>query len=249
MRAIGVMTESFITDYRLWWRRNFGLAAEIDRFRPSLGLAHQIGVGARSLAPLLVDYINRFDDSDGGGWLLFDIGRIDWVLSAESGSLAVGIPKPVLPEPDDPQDPRPKEELIRWLSRVGSCVFLGSENVWLTRQLPWVFRVLITGSRDRRIDEVMQQTSSNRDAAAAAVDASDAAASAFADRYFGARADDPTQFHLVVNSDAISESMLVSLIGDSLLEWGARHPQPRAAWSSIRTQEMRGQSQDLKSIP
>lgn len=208
---------SSLRQFESWLHRRLRLRADEPGGGPSLSLTHLAGTRSSRYGPLLVDYLNEVDDTDPCGWFLFD----EAILQAITAQDLLPARGPGASQAG------PLEAIgrtLRELAALGRCVFVCSCSAWLVRCVPGVFTAFVTGSLNRRIASIADRHGLSVDEARAFVRARDEACRRIVRRSFGVRLDDPSQYHLVLNTDDIPDPVAVCLIADSMLEWAARAP-------------------------
>jgi hypothetical protein len=131
-----------------------------------------------------------------------------------------------------PADKTSNSEGLRELIRTaiaetadrGSVVVVAHAASHALASRPDVLRVLITASVSTRRARVASEQDLSEKDAAQAVDASDAARADYLKRFYGIRAELPTQYDIVVNTDRLSPDEAASLI--SLSSFQSSSPSP-----------------------
>ena len=101
--------------------------------------------------------------------------------------------------------------VIYELAKQGDAVFLGRGSHLLLRDFPCALHVRVTASPETCLRTVMTQ-GLNREAAARAIQRTDAERSAFVKFAFGVDWEDPTRYDLVLNMDKLSVKLAVSTV-------------------------------------
>jgi hypothetical protein len=202
--------------------------------RPSITISREAGTRGLEIGAKLVDYLGQFDDTAEHGWALFDqslLARVieeraipDVVPDVASHSDPSRVPLPIV---ENLRSTPPAEwtmmehsvNTIRRLCRLGNVVILGRGANFVTRDLPNAFHVRLVSPRAERTDEVAQSLGLTWEEAAEWLDSTDRARSAYVERHLGERVDDPTAYHVIINTGRLDEDRTARLIGDALLEW------------------------------
>lgn len=107
--------------------------------------------------------------------------------------------------------PQATEQVIRAHARTGG-VILGRAAALVLRDHPGALHVRLTGPRERRVAHAMQLEQLDRRAAARRVTENDSAREAYVRFFYDVDANDPTLYHLVLDSTAIRHEACVALI-------------------------------------
>lgn len=218
-------------------------AEKCDRPRASLTISRQCGVGLSRFGRRLLEYLDSVDSLSGSGWALIDqsfIGRI-----IEEGRFP-GTPVQFIPDRSKfPVSPALEETLshppdqwtlfnhsantIRTLCSHGSSIIIGRAGNFVTADLPNTFHVRLIGGKARRISATADRYQIGESEATELVEESDKARARFVKRHTDSDIDDASSYHLVINTDNLSDELVVRIIVDSLHEWetlgnGAENP-------------------------
>lgn len=94
----------------------------------------------------------------------------------------------------------------------GNAVIVAHAASYALASQPDVLRVLVTASPETRWERVAAELDLTGKEAARAVDAADAARADYLKRFYGAKAELPTQYDVVVNTDRVSSGDAVALV-------------------------------------
>jgi cytidylate kinase len=94
----------------------------------------------------------------------------------------------------------------------GNAVIVAHAAAHALASRPDVLRVLVTASRETRCRRVAAEQGLGEKDAASAVDESDAGRSDYLKRFYGEKAELPTHYDVVVNTDRLSSDAAVSLV-------------------------------------
>ncbi|MEM9281671.1 MAG: cytidylate kinase-like family protein [Verrucomicrobiota bacterium] len=202
-------------------------------FRPSLTLSRQCGARADELGRMLIEYLEAVDETATHGWALFDqslIGRVieDHVLPdtvspyhAANAKFpgGLGLEKVLSLDPSKWTLFNYSAKTIRSLCTLGNTIILGRAGNFVTSDLDNTFHVRLVGSFDDRVQSVATRHLLSRENAEMLVRETDFSRARFVKRYTRSDIDDPNAYHLVINSDDLSDEAIVRILSDSVLEW------------------------------
>jgi cytidylate kinase len=180
----------------------------LDRAIP-LEVAARLEVGA--------DAASAHDDRVGGGW---------WERLLR-GFIAgdTGAPTPVPADAMSSDDfRRATEEVLLSPAAGGAGVILGRAAVLVLREDPRVLRVRLDGPPERRLRQAMELGGLDREAAERALRRTDGAHAEYVRRFYGARLDDLSLYHVVLDATAVDFGTCV----DALATLAASHAAARS---------------------
>lgn len=152
-----------------------------------------------------VDEAVAFDYEASRSW-------IERVLSGFIGS-DTGAPAPLLSEGASSEDfRRATEEILRRQAETGDGVILGRGAVLVLADDERVLRVRLHGPAERRIRQAMRLRGVDEETARDTVRRLDRTHAAYYRHFYGADIDDPSLYHLVIDSTAIGVDDCVELI-------------------------------------
>lgn len=202
--------------------------------RPSITISREAGTRGLEIGAGLIDYLDQFDETAEHGWAIFDQGllarvieehRIPDVIPIHSDGGVTGERMPAVIESLRTTAPAERTlfqhsvDAIRRLCRLGNVIILGRGANFLTRDLGNTFHVRLVSPEPIRVNEVAESLGLTRENAAAWVDSTDRARSAYVQRHLGEAVDDPTAYHLTVNTARLGDGQTARVIGDAMLEW------------------------------
>jgi cytidylate kinase len=152
-----------------------------------------------------VDEAFAFDYESRRSWL-------ERVLSGFIGS-DTGAPAPLVGEVNSAEDfRRATEEVIRRQAETGEGVILGRGAAAVLGGDDRVLRVRLHGPRDRRIRQAMRLRGVDEGTAGDAVRRLDRTHAEYFRHFYGADIDDPSLYHLMIDSTAIGIEACIDLI-------------------------------------
>jgi len=209
------------------------------RMPPSLTVSRQCGAGTSRIGRQLVEYLDTVDESAVNGWAFFDQSLIGKIIEEDR------IPDRLHPShcPEKVKFPRsPKlahtleqprsawtlfnftATTIRSLCGLGSAVVAGRAGNFVTADLDNTFHVRLIGSENKRVTYVRNRFQLSSEEAEKLVRKTDQARARFVRRFADAGVDDPSAYHLILNTDDLPDHLIVRIIGDSLVEWSHEGP-------------------------
>ncbi len=204
-----------------------------DVFRSSLTISRQCGAGIDQIGQRLVEYLDELDETATQGWALFDqslIGKIieDYQLpDSVEPYLSENAKFPMVEALEEMLNLHPSDwtmfnysaGTIRNLCRMGNSIIVGRAGNFVTSDLPNTFHVRLVGSERSRLHHVRSRHSITLPEAEKLVTETDRARARFVKRYAHSDINEPTAYHLVINTDDISDNGIIRILADSLLEW------------------------------
>lgn len=200
--------------------------------RPSITLSQMIGTGGDVAAVKLMEYLQPHAPS-GCQWAIYDKNFMVKVLEDHglSKMLADSMPEakePLLTEllnklrighPSASKIIELAVETVWRLAEGGYVILVGRAANVITAELPHIFHVRLVGSLGQRVEKTKQARHFDQRKAQEAVMAEDEAKRLYVKEYFGRDIDDPELYHLIVNTDRISNENAAQLIGNAFLNW------------------------------
>jgi cytidylate kinase len=107
---------------------------------------------------------------------------------------------------------RTTEAIIREHAATGEVVVLGRAGALVLRDDPRAFHVRLDGPRDRRLEQAMRLSGSDRAVVERALDETDRARETYVRHFYRADARDPALYHLTIDSTALPLDAVVDLI-------------------------------------
>ncbi len=107
---------------------------------------------------------------------------------------------------------RTTEAIIREHAATGEVVVLGRAGALVLHDDPRAFHVRLDGPRDRRLEQAMRLSGSDRAEIERALHETDRAREAYVRHFYRADARDPALYHLTIDSTALPLAAVVDLI-------------------------------------
>ena len=205
------------------------------RIRPSLTLSRQAGARAASIGEQLVQYLDQFDETADHGWAVVDQRLVAKVIEDHKlpDSVAQYLPENVRNPISDTLEEilglHPSSwslfhytvQTIRKLCALGNVIVVGRGGNLATADFPNTFHVRLVGSVKNRVRQARDGYGMGEAEAQKWVKQTDHARARYVKRHLESDIDDPTNYHLILNTDRLCDSLAAKIIGDSLLEWAA----------------------------
>lgn len=204
-----------------------------NTFRPSLTISRQCGAGTDRIGQKLVEYLDEVDETAVYGWALFDQSLIARIIEdhklpdSVKPYLTENAKFPVVEALESVLNKRPSEwtlfnytaRTIRNLCHMGNAIIIGRAGNFVTSDLENTFHVRLVASEKARIAHVQARHLLSPHEASKLVTETDRARSKFVKRYVQSSPEDPTTYHLIINTDDMSDEGVIRILADSLLEW------------------------------
>ena len=203
------------------------------RLRASLTISRQCGAGLSRFGRRLLEYLDNVDSLSMSGWALIDqslIGRLieEGRFPRESHQFTPDRSKFPVSQALEETLNHPTDHwtlfnhaanTIRTLCSHGNAVIVGRAGNFITADLPNTFHVRLIAGKARRISATADRYQISESEATELVEESDKARARFVKKYTGADIDDAFNYHLTINTDNLSDELVVRIIVDSLHEW------------------------------
>jgi cytidylate kinase len=208
--------------------------------RRAVTLARQTGSGAHLIAENLARYLREC--GDGSQWAIFDRNLVERVLEDHHlpKRLAAFMPEDRIRGMTDTLDELfglhpPSWELVRQtaetvlrLAEIGHVILFGRGAAIVTGRLDHVFHVRLVGSVERRRERVQEAEHISAKEALAQIRKADVGRRRYLQRYFHTDIDDPTLYHLTINTDLVPCKQAIEIIGNAVLNM---NPNARCAFA------------------
>lgn len=194
-------------------------------------ISRATGSGAYSIAEHLAAHLARDDRKAACPWTVFDGNLIEKVLEDhnESPRLAGRFPEDRLSEVEDSMDelfglrPTPStvveqtSETILKLCALGNVIIIGRGGNMVAHRLTDVLHVRLVGSLEARVRRLAENRGMTPKSALTYIEKADLGRKRYLKKYFGADLDDPSLYHLVINTDRFSSGAAAELIATAVL--------------------------------
>jgi hypothetical protein len=207
------------------------MAARRETRFHAVTISRATGCGAYSIAEHLAARLTKTDPKLPCPWTVFDGNLIEKVLEDhnESPRLAARFPEDRLGEVEDSMDelfglrPTPStvveqtSETILKLCALGNVIIIGRGGNMVARRLPDVLHVRLVGSVEARVRRLAENRGMTPKSALVEIEKADAGRKRYLKRYFGANIDDPSLYHLVLNTDLLGSEAAAEIITTAVL--------------------------------
>jgi cytidylate kinase len=194
-------------------------------------ISRQSGCGAHIVAERLAKYLQNHSPKGAPPWTAFDRNLVERVLADHHlpEHIKRFMPEDRISQIDDIMDElfglhpsqwtlvQQTSDTILKLAELGNVIILGRGAHIITAKLNHVTHVRLTGSRERRIENMRQFEGLGKAEASARVEQEDLGRERYVKKYFEKSVDDPLLYHLVINTDKVSLDDAARVIGDLVL--------------------------------
>ena len=108
-------------------------------------------------------------------------------------------------------------ETVRKLAQAGNVILIGRGATVVTARMPRVLHVRIVAPLEQRIEHCIEAYQMKRAEARKFCPTEDRARRRYLKKYFGVDANDPLQYHLIINTGQVSYAEAARIIGDAVL--------------------------------
>ena len=199
--------------------------------RRAVTISRQTGSGAHSIAEKLAVLLQARSPIDAAPWTVFDRNLVEKVLEDHHlpQRLAQFMPEDRISELKDTIDEliglhppswtlvRQTADTILRLVELGNVIVIGRGATIITGKLDHVFHVRLVGSMDRRAKRVQELEHLSEKEALALIRRQDRGRERYLKKYFHTDLHDPLLYHLVINTDKVSDDEAARLIADAVL--------------------------------
>ena len=105
-----------------------------------------------------------------------------------------------------------EKEILNGIADEGSCVIAGRSGFFVLKERPNKVDILITASRENRIDRIMRKQGLSREKAQEVIETVDKTRDNYVLRYTGQSRYDARNYHMVLNMDYLTEDKAVEII-------------------------------------
>jgi cytidylate kinase len=204
-----------------------------ERWR-AVTISRQTGSGAHAVAEELAKHLQSQSPKDAVPWTVFDRNLVERVLQDHNlpERMAKFLAEDRISEIQDTMDElfglhpaswtlvRQTADTIRHLLELGKVIIIGRGGGIIARNLDYVLRVRLVGSLERRLEHTQQYYKMGQKEALEFIQREDRGRQRYLKKYFDLNIDDPTLYHVVINTDLIPHKLAARMIGDALLSRG-----------------------------
>ena len=205
-------------------------ARQTGRFR-AVTLSRQSGSGAHTIAEALARRLAAQDKAPGRPWTVFDRELVARVLEDHNlpTKMADSIPEDRMTELQDVVHElfglRPGSwafvqhttETILRLVELGNVILIGRAANIVTRHREDVLHVRLVAPQAQRVERLQADRKLTRKSALAALRREDLGRARYVKKYFETDIDEPTQYHLTLNTAWLPGQRVVDLLTDLVL--------------------------------
>ena len=198
--------------------------------RRAITISRQAGSGAHAVAEKLLEYLQAQASPDECPWTVFDRNLVQKVLEDHHlpERLARFMPEDRIGGVTDTMDElfglhppsstlvHKTAETILHLAELGSVILIGRAANVITRKLDHVFHVRLIGSLQKRAAYLQRLHHLSYKAAVDLADSEDLGRRRYLKRYFEHEVDDPSLYHLVINTDLVPYDEAARIIAEAV---------------------------------
>jgi cytidylate kinase len=206
------------------------LVSQHGRVRPTITISRMTGSGGRTIASQLADHLQARVPGN-APWTVFDRKLVAQVLEDHhlSERIAAFMPeghKSMLTDifeellglhPSSWTLVHQTAETILRLATMGNVILVGRGASVVTRHLENVFHVRLVGSVEKRTERVQQVYGYDRKTALEFIHREDKGRRQYLKEHLQEDIDDPSLYHIVINTDRIRYEDAARLIGDEVI--------------------------------
>lgn len=211
---------------------------EYDAAKCAITLSRQSGCGAHHFAERLARELDLHSPEGVPPWTIFDRNLVEKVLEDHQlpERLAQYMPEDRVLEIDDIMDElfglhpsswtlveKTAETILR-LAEMGNVIILGRAANIITAKLPHVLHIRMVGPLKQRIENMQRFEGLNLREATERVRQEDIGRERYVWKHYGKDVKDPLLYHLVLNSDLISQDEALELVTHWVLKRRALAP-------------------------
>ena len=197
---------------------------------PVVTISRATGARGVTISDLLCEYLQSNEPEPTPPWTVFDRNLIEQVVADHDlpASMAKFMPEDHRPmissaieemlglHPSPYDQVRQTAETVLRLGHMGRAIIVGRGSQMLLSEMPQVLHVRITGSRNRRAQHLVEYYHLSPAAAIEMLEREDTAKRRYMRAHYHCDIDDPTLYHLVVNTDRLTSEDAATLIGDAV---------------------------------
>ena len=203
--------------------------------RLAVTISRQSGSGAHVIAEKLAEHLQAQAPPGSDPWLVFDRNLAEKVLEDNNlpKHLARYMPEDRISAITDTIDElfglhppfwtlvEKTARTILCLAEQGNVILIGRGANIITAGMQHVLHVRLVGSPEKRAAHVQQIQGIDRKIALELIVREDRGRQRYFKKYFGKDLNDPSLYHLVINTDLISYDQAARLIGETVLNQNA----------------------------
>jgi hypothetical protein len=207
-------------------------SAQDGEFRHAVTISRQTGSGAHVVAERLAACLQAHTPKDARPWTVFDRNLVEKVLEDHNlpQRLARFMPEDRVSEIANTMDElfglhppswtlvRQTTETILHLAELGNVILIGRGATVITSKLDYVFHVRLVGSLETRIVRIQELHRLDKAAALKLIRREDRGRRRYLKTHFNTDIEDPLLYHLVINTDLVSNENAAQLIADAMLK-------------------------------
>lgn len=194
-------------------------------------ISRQAGCGALAVAEKLTGYLQKHSPKNAVPWTVFDRNLMDKVL--EEHDLPVYLSKFLQEDrvseledlltdilgtyPPQWKVVRHTAETILKLADLENVILIGRGGNIITAKLPHVLHVRLVAPLESRVDHAHEEYGMTKSAARTFCLREDRARARYLKKYFQSDINDPTLYHIVVNTGLVGYDDAAKLIGEAAL--------------------------------
>ncbi|MCX6897528.1 MAG: cytidylate kinase-like family protein [Verrucomicrobia bacterium] len=199
---------------------------------PVVTISRQAGAGGFTLAQKLAQYLQQHDQRAACPWTVFDKQLVQKVLEDHklAGSVARFMPENKYSEIRDTVEELLGLHPARWtlvektsetvlhLAQMGNAVLVGRGANVIIGFVPNAVHVRLIGSVEKRVRTCQEYYNFSPEQAAEYVKQTDQGRIHYLRHHFDKNIDDPSLYHLVINTDVITPDEAAAIIGKLVLD-------------------------------
>jgi cytidylate kinase len=199
---------------------------------PVVTISRQAGAGGFTLAQKLAQYLQQHDTRAACPWTVLDKQLVQKVLEDHklSDSVARFMPEDKYSEIRDTVEEllglhpahetlvEKTSETILHLAQMGNVVLVGRGANVIIGFVPNTVHIRLVGSVEKRVRTCQEYYNFSMEQAAEYVKQTDQGRVHYLRRHFDKNIDDPSLYHLVINTDLITPDEAVAMIGRLVLD-------------------------------
>lgn len=203
-----------------------GAGAKHTRQLPALAIDRDPGTPMAEIESRLMERLRCQDEA----WTLFDDNLVSYILREHHlpEVLARAMPEDRAPpvhefwrellaaEPPQWELVQKTNDTLYRLAKRGGCILVGRAAPWVTRGLPHVLRVALTGSPRLRAQRIASQEGLEWHRAEEEIRRRDEARHHYITAHFGRGADTRDDFDLVIDTDRLSPDAIADILARAL---------------------------------